>query len=390
MYLLSTMVSTFDNWEDDNLKLNTKLLRGIFAYGFEKPSPIQKKAIIPILKGHDVIGQAQSGTGKTGAFTISILQAIDPNIKDTQAIIMSPTRELSRQIYDVVNKIGYLLKYDTALMVGGTSMNEQIRECREKKPQIIVGCPGRIFDVLTRQIINCDSIKILSIDEADEMLSYGFKDQIYNIFQLLNTNIQVLLFSATMPDDLKTISHKFMRQPVEIYVKQEQLSLQGIKQFFVYLMSEDEKVLSLIDIFNTISMTQCIIYCNSVDRCEYLYEYMKKDDFPVSKIHSKLSHEERNEAFTKLKNGDSRVLISTDLFSRGIDVQQVSYVINYDIPKNVNTYLHRIGRSGRWGRKGVAINFITKYDKHKLNEIERYYHTQIDELPMNFSSFLGS
>ena len=137
-------------------------------------------------------------------------------------------------------------------------------------------------------------------------------------------------------------------------------------------------------------MTQCIIYCNSVDRCEYLHQYMSKENFPVSIIHSKLNHDERVEAHDKFKKGETRVLISTDLFSRGIDVQQVSYVINYDIPKNVNTYLHRIGRSGRWGRKGVAINFITKYDKHKLNEIERYYHTVVDELPMNFSSFLGS
>ena len=384
------MFTTFDNWDNEDLNLNTKLLRGIFAYGFETPSPIQKKAIIPILQGNDVIAQAQSGTGKTGAFTISILQSINPDIKDTQAIIMSPTRELSRQIYDVINTIGYLLKYDTALMIGGTSIEQQISECKERKPQIIVGCPGRIYDILTRQIVSCNYIKILSIDEADEMLSYGFKDQIYNIFQLLNEDIQVLLFSATMPPELKSISNKFMRNPVEIYVKQEQLSLQGIKQFFVFLMNEEEKTLSLIDIFNTISMTQCIIYCNSVDRCDYLYDYMIKEKFPVSKIHSKLSHEEREEAYKQLKNGDIRVLISTDLFSRGIDVQQVSYVINYDIPKNINTYLHRIGRSGRWGRKGVAINFITKYDKQKLNEIEKYYHTQIDELPMNFSSFLGS
>ena len=166
--------------------------------------------------------------------------------------------------------------------------------------------------------------------------------------------------------------------------------MQGIKQFYVFLLSEQEKALSLMDIFNTISMTQCIIYCNSVDRCQYLHDYMSKEDFPVSIIHSKLSQDERVEAYNKLKKGETRVLISTDLFSRGIDVQQVSYVINYDIPKNVNTYLHRIGRSGRWGRKGVAINFITKYDKHKLNEVERYYHTIIDELPLNFSSFLGS
>jgi len=381
--------TTFETWEDDHLKLDTKLLRGVYAYGFEKPSSIQKKTIIPILNKKDVIAQAQSGTGKTGAFTISILQSIDAGINETQAIIMSPTRELSKQIYDVLNSIGYLLKYSTCLMIGGTSIDEQIRQCQNSPPKIIVGCPGRIFDLLCRRVINANSVNILAIDEADEMLSYGFKEQIYNIFQILRADMQVLLFSATMPNELKGISQKFMRDPVEIYIKQEQLSLQGIKQFYVFLLSEEEKALSLIDIFNTISMTQCIIYCNSVDRCENLYEYMTKENFPVSKIHSKLTQEERVDSFNKLKNGETRVLISTDLFSRGIDVQQVSYVINYDIPKNVNTYLHRIGRSGRWGRKGVAINFITKYDKHKLNEIEKYYHTNVDELPLNFSSFLG-
>jgi translation initiation factor 4A len=384
------MSTTFESWDDENLDLNINLLRGVYSYGFEKPSPIQKKAIIPILNKKDVIAQAQSGTGKTGAFTVSVLQSIDPDINSTQAIIMSPTRELSKQIYDVVNSIGYLLKYNTCLMIGGTSIDEQIRECKENPPKIIVGCPGRIFDLLCRRVIDANTVKILAIDEADEMLSYGFKEQIYNILQVLSADMQILLFSATMPQELKDISQKFMRDPVEIYVKQEQLSLQGIKQFYVFLTSEEEKALSLIDIFNTISMTQCIIYCNSVERSEYLHDYMCKENFPVSKIHSKLSHEERREAYSKFKNGDTRVLISTDLFSRGIDVQQVSYVINYDIPKNVNTYLHRIGRSGRWGRKGVAINFITKYDKHKLNEIERFYHTVVDELPMNFSSFLGS
>ena len=384
------MSNTFESWDDENLNLNTKLLRGIYSYGFEKPSPIQKKAILPILSKKDVIAQAQSGTGKTGAFTVSVLQSIDPEINSTQAIIMSPTRELSKQIYDVLNSIGYLLKYSSCLMIGGTSIDEQIRECKDNPPKIIVGCPGRIFDLLRRRVIDANSVKMLAIDEADEMLSYGFKEQIYNILQILSADMQIVLFSATMPQELKDISQKFMREPIEIYVKQEQLSLQGIKQFYVFLTSEEEKAISLMDIFNTISMTQCIIYCNSVERCEYLHDYMCKENFPVSKIHSKLSHDERREAYSKLKNGDTRVLISTDLFSRGIDVQQVSYVINFDIPKNVNTYLHRIGRSGRWGRKGVAINFITKYDKHKLNEIERHYHTTVDELPMNFSSFLGS
>ena len=381
--------STFENWDDEKLKLNMKLLRGIYAYGFENPSPIQKKAIIPLLSKKDVIAQAQSGTGKTGAFTISVLQTINPDLKHTQAIIMSPTRELSKQTLDVIKKIGYLMNYDVELMIGGTNIQTNINNCK-KQPHIIVGCPGRIYDILNRNILDNKKINMLIIDEADEMLSYGFKDQIYNIFQECSPDIQVGLFSATMSNELKQISNKFMRNPVEIYVKQEQLTLQGIRQYYVFLLDEQEKYLSLKDIFNIISMTQCIIYCNSVESCDKLYYALHRDDFAVSKIHSKLTQEEREKSFEDLKNGSTRVLISTDLFSRGIDIQQISYVINYDIPKNVNTYLHRIGRSGRWGRKGVAINFMTKYDKFKITEIERYYHTKIEELPMNFSIYLGS
>ena len=381
---------SFETWDDQHINLNNKLLRGIYAYGFETPSPIQKKAIIPIIKKNDVIAQAQSGTGKTGAFTVSVLQSIDIEKKHTQAIILAPTRELSTQIFNVVNSIGYLLKVNTMLMIGGTSVERTISECREKKPHIIIGCPGRIYDILNRRVIRNNLIEMLIIDEADEMLSYGFKEQIYNIFQMLHHEIQVCLFSATMPFELKEISKKFLREPVEIYVKQEQLSLQGIKQFYIYLTSEEEKYLSLADIFKVVSITQCIIYCNSVARCEKLFETLLQEGFPVSKIHSKLTQEEREESFNNLKNGDTRVLISTDLFSRGIDVQQVSYVINYDIPKNINTYLHRIGRSGRWGRKGIAINFMTKYDKTRLKDIEKYYHTTIDELPIDFSTYLGS
>ena len=196
--------------------------------------------------------------------------------------------------------------------------------------------------MLNRNILDNKKINLLIIDEADEMLSYGFKDQIYNIFQECNQDIQVGLFSATMSDELKQISNKFMRNPIEIYVKQEQLTLQGIRQYYVFLMNDEEKYASLKDIFNIISMTQCIIYCNSVESCDKLYYNLYNEDFPVSKIHSKLTQEERQQSYEKLKNGSTRVLISTDLFSRGIDIQQISYVINYDIPKNVNTYLHRI------------------------------------------------
>jgi translation initiation factor 4A len=373
------MTNTFENWDDDNLNIKTNLLRGIYGNGFEQPSPIQKQAIIPMIQGKDLIAQAQSGTGKTGAFTIGMLQYIDESIQETQAIILSPTRELASQTNHVINTLGKMMHIKTSLTTGTISVNDNIKEI-EQKPHIIVGCPGRLNDMLRRHKVNINKLKLIILDEADEMLSVGFKDQVYQIFQYLPETITVSLFSATLPKELEELTNKFMRDPIKILVKNEMLTLEGISQYYIALDTDNDKFNTIKDLFGWISSSQAIIYCNSLKRVSDLYSAMIKDEFPVCCIHSGMDKEQRNETYNDFKNGKHRVCISSNVTARGIDIQQVSTVINFDIPKCAHTYLHRIGRSGRWGRKGVAINFVTKYDIHIMRGIEQLYETEIKEL----------
>lgn len=382
----------FSNWEDQNLNLKLKLLRGIYAYGFEKPSAIQKKAIFPLVKNppNDLIAQAQSGTGKTGTFTIGALQKVDPSKNITQIIILAPTHELAQQSKAVLDDLGRYLEVKTKLLIGGTSVDSDKEALTKQIPHIIVGTPGRIHDMIRRKYINTDKLEMLIVDEADEMLSHGFKSQMYKIFQYIPENIQVSLFSATMPAELEDLAKTFMRNPIKILVKKEQLTLQGISQYFINIQNDLQKYETLKDLFGAISMSQAIIYCNSVKRVDDLEEAMSEDSFAVKKIHGKMPEGERKEIFKQFKNGGARVLITSDLFARGIDVQQVNIVINFDIPKSEHTYLHRIGRSGRWGRKGIAINFQSKHDISKLKRIEEYYSTQIEEMPATWNAELGN
>jgi superfamily II DNA/RNA helicase len=374
----------FKKWEDVD-EISPDLLRGIYAYGFEKPSYIQQKSILSIIQKRDVIAQAQSGTGKTGAFTVAALQSIDVTKAKTQALILAPTRELAKQIYDVISSIGGMMTGLTLrLLVGGTSTAEDAADLRKSVPHIIVGCPGRVFDMIRRNHIQGTNVNMLVLDEADEMLSAGFNDQIYNIFQYMPSDIQVVLFSATMPPELYTLTEKFMRSPVNIQVKAEQLTLEGIQQHYVALDDDVQKYLTLKDLFKTISVSQCIIFCNSTKRVADLHEAMLFDGFPVCCIHSGMEKGERDKAYQDFKAGVHRVLISSNVTARGIDIQQVSTVINFDMPQDVHIYLHRIGRSGRWGRKGVGINFVTRRDMRIKKEIEVYYGTIITELPVNF------
>jgi len=377
------ILKEIDNWEDLNTK--TLLLRGIYASGFENPSPIQKKAILPLFQKKDIIAQAQSGTGKTACFSIGVLELIDIEKKTTQAMILSPTRELSFQTKLVIDTIGNLFStLRTQLMVGGTSTDQTIQQLRNNPPHIVIGCPGRIHDMLKRKKLNVNDLKILVMDEADELLSFGFKEQVYDIFQYMPSNIQVALFSATMPEELNKMTDKFMRNPVKILVKNEQLTLEGIRQYYVALDNDEVKYDTLKDIYSSLTLSQSIIYCNSVKRVSDLYSAMNNDNYPVCQIHSGMDKDERIKNFEDFKSGKHRVLISSNVTARGLDVQQVSTVINFDLPNCVHTYLHRIGRSGRWGRKGVGINFITSRDMAQLKNIEQHYNTKINELVENW------
>ena len=382
-----TFESSYEIKSWDELDINPDILRGVYSHGFERPSPIQQKAIVPIIQGRDIIAQAQSGTGKTATFSIGALSLVDLKDNSTQILVLSPTRELCQQTASVIQSIGGLMDgLRVKTLFGGTEIEQGSCFSDKHIPHIISGCPGRVFDMIRREKLSAKGIKLVILDEADEMLSSGFKDQVYNIFQRLNPNIQVALFSATLPEEVLPIVHKIMRNPVKIIVKSEMLTLEGIRQYFVAVDDDRQKYVTLKHLFSFLSVSQCIIYCNNIKRVTDLYEAMKEDGFPVCCIHRDMNKAERENSFKSFRRGENRVLISSNVTARGIDIQQVSVVINFDLPKCIHTYLHRIGRSGRWGRKGVGINFITRRDVQKLREVESHYACEIQEMPSDISS----
>lgn len=372
----------------DDLNLKENLLRGIYSYGFENPSKIQHEAVPKIASCKDIIAQAQSGTGKTGAFTIGALQKLKEDEKNTQTLILSPTHELVHQISEVIRELSNYMDVSIMEVVGGTNVYE-CRKGLEKNPQIIIGTPGRVLDMILKKCLFTDKIKTLIFDEADEILSYGFKDSIYQIVQTIPETTQICLFSATIPDEILDLSSKFMNNPQKILIKKEELTLEGITQFYINIKINDWKFDVLKDLYDTINVSQCIIYINSKNKLMEIYTKLTNENFPVSYIHGELSSVERKEVMENFRSGHSRILLSTDLLSRGIDVQQLSLVINFDLPKSKETYIHRIGRSGRYGRKGVSINLVTDRDMRYMEEIESFYDTKISEMPQNIQDYLS-
>uniref|UniRef100_A0A8C9SQ17 RNA helicase n=1 Tax=Scleropages formosus TaxID=113540 RepID=A0A8C9SQ17_SCLFO len=371
------------------MDLREALLRGIYAYGFEKPSAIQQRAILPCVKSYDVIAQAQSGTGKTATFAISILQRIEIDMRATQALVLAPTRELAQQIQKVVLALGDYMGATCHACIGGTNVRNEMQRLQAEAPHIVVGTPGRVFDMLNRRYLSPKHIMMFVLDEADEMLSRGFKDQIYEIFQKLPPAFhQVVLLSATMPQDVLEVTKKFMRDPIRILVKKEELTLEGIRQFYINVEKEEWKLDTLCDLYETLTITQAVIFINTRRKVDWLTEKMHARDFTVSALHGDMDQKERDLIMREFRSGSSRVLITTDLLARGIDVQQVSLVINYDLPTNRENYIHRIGRGGRFGRKGVAINMITEEDKRTLRDIETFYNTTVEEMPMNVADLI--
>jgi translation initiation factor 4A len=380
------------NWDEctttfDAMDLKEDLLRGIYAYGFEKPSAIQQRAIKPTLIGKDVIAQAQSGTGKTATFAIGILQKLDTNIKDCQALVLAPTRELAQQIVKVISSLGDFMNIRIHACVGGTAVRDDIRTLQEGV-HVVVGTPGRVYDMINRRALRLDHVALFVLDEADEMLSRGFKEQIYDVFKYMPETVQCTIFSATMPLEVLEVTQKFMRDPIKILVKKDELTLEGIKQFYIAIEREEWKFDTLCDLYSTLTITQAIIYCNTRRKVDWLTQKMQEKDFTVSSMHGDLDQRERDTIMREFRSGSSRVLITTDLLARGIDVQQVSLVINYDLPTNRENYIHRIGRSGRFGRKGVSINFIVAADVRYMKDIEQFYNTQIEEMPANVADLL--
>eukprot|EP00976_Prorocentrum_cordatum_P067217 1178640-Prorocentrum_minimum.AAC.4 len=376
------VVNTFDA-----MGLREDLLRGLYAYGFEKPSAIQQRAVVPILQKRDVIAQAQSGTGKTSLIALTLCQLIDTQVREIQALVLSPTRELATQTEKVMLAVGDFMNIQAHCCIGGKSIGEDIRKL-EYGVHAVSGTPGRVFDMIKRRSLRTRSINVLVLDEADEMLSKGFKEQIYDVYRYLPPETQVVLVSATLPNEVLEMTAKFMTDPMRILVKRDELTLEGIRQFFVAVEREEWKFDTLCDLYDTLTITQAVIFCNTKRKVDWLTEKMRQNNFTVSSMHGDMPQKEREAIMVEFRSGSTRVLITTDVWARGLDVQQVSLVINYDLPNNRELYIHRIGRSGRYGRKGVAINFVKNDDIRILRDIEQYYSTQIDEMPMNVADLI--
>ena len=372
----------------DELNINENILRGVYAHGFEKPSQIQTQSIPIILSGKDVVAQAQSGTGKTGAFSIGNLCMIDESLCKIQSIIIVPTRELADQVFKVIKDLASYTKITTLKVIGGTNVGECQRDL-SKNPHIVVGTPGRILDMINKRDLPTQDVKLLTFDEADEILSHGFKSDIHDIIQRVSEKTQICLFSATLPDEILELTEKFMNEPQKVLVKKEALTLEGIQQFFVNVKHNDWKYDVITDLYDTINVSQCIIYLNSKNKIEEIYDRLNKDNFPVGYITGDRDVRDRTEVMEQFRSGTLRILLSSDLLARGIDIQQLSLVINFDLPREKETYIHRIGRSGRYGRKGVAINMINDREISYLKEIESFYDTKINEMPQNIADFLS-
>ncbi|KAL6136384.1 hypothetical protein ACLB2K_061679 [Fragaria x ananassa] len=371
----------------EDMCLKDELLRGIYNHGFEKPSAIQQRAIKVIIEGRDVIAQAQSGTGKTSMIALAACQMVDTASREVQALILSPTRELAAQTEKVIMAMGNYLNIQVHSCIGGKSLGEDIRRL-ENGVHVVSGTPGRVCDMLDRKTLRPRQIKLLVLDESDEMLSRGFKNQIYNVYRYLSPDVQVCLISATLPNEILEMTKLFMTDPVRILVKRDELTLEGIKQFFVSVEREDWKFDTLCDLYDTLTITQAVVFCNTKRKVDWLSEKLRSNNFTVSSMHGDMPQKERDAIMKDFKNTESRVLVTTDVWARGIDVRSVSLVINYDLPNNRELYIHRIGRSGRFGSKGVAINFVKNDDIKILRDIEQYYSTQIDEMPMNVTDLL--
>jgi translation initiation factor 4A len=375
----------------DDMDLPEDLLRGIYAHGFEKPSTIQSAAILPIYKGRDVLGQAQSGTGKTGTFGIGALGRVDPTLKQVQVLIMAHTHELAGQIADQIRGLGTYMKVGVVLAVGGVPRHQNVREIRAGA-QVVVGTPGRIYDLAMSRDLSFAHFRNFILDEADEMLRDRFAEQVGEIVKLgLPPSCKIALFSATLPPEVRELADQILKDPVSIVLKTADVKLDGITQYMVPLQEDGWKLDCLCDIFESLSIAQSIVFTNTKDRAERLHTALTERGFPVSIIYGEpMTQAIRQQRMREFREGKTRVLIATNLLARGIDVQAVSVVFNYDLPsfEDKENYIHRIGRCGRFGRKGVAISFVNPAEKDVLEQIANHYSFEPKQLPQDLKGIL--
>jgi translation initiation factor 4A len=377
----------------DEMGLHENLLRGIYSYGFEKPSAIQSVAICPIVAGRDVLGQAQSGTGKTGTFGIGLLSRIDPAHKAVQAVVLAHTHELSEQNANVIQDIGRYLGVKVVLAIGGVPRHQNVRDIRSGA-HVVVGTPGRIWDLASSGDLRFDGLRMFVVDEADEMLRDRFAEQVDAIVKVgLPAACRVAFFSATMPPEVRELADSILHEPVRVTLKTADVKLEGIKQYFVGVDEDSWKLDVLCDIFEGMSIPQSIIFTNTKERAERLHHTLAERGFPVSVIYGEpMNQAERKRRMDDFRIGKTRVLIATNLLARGIDVQTVSMVFNFDVPSfdDKENYIHRIGRCGRFGRKGVAISFVTPDEKDVLDQIGAHYTFTTSALPMDLKGVMST
>jgi translation initiation factor 4A len=370
----------------DEMGLNDDLIRGIYAYGFEQPSKIQKVAIVPMSKHNDILAQSQSGTGKTGAFTIGSLSVVDTSIKAPQVLVICPTRELSQQTERVARALGNYMGLKVLSATGGNQLRSDIVSLKSGA-QFVVGTPGRIYDLIRRGDLSVEHIRYIILDEADQMLEDLFAEQIKCIIDnKFPSTCHLALFSATMPANVLEIAEKYLNNPVRILLPPDEVTLEGIKQYYVKLERDEWRLPVLLDLYQHIAVNQALIYVNKRQKAEWLAKQLSSQGFTLEYIHGEMEVAERKKRMDDFRSGTVRVLISTDLLARGIDVQQVSLVINFELPIQRENYVHRIGRSGRYGRKGTAINLVSEDEMKMLEDIEQHYSTTISELSEDLSA----
>lgn len=372
----------------EGLNLNENLIKGVYLHGFTQPSPIQIKGIESINTGKDCLLQSQSGTGKTATYLLGVLNRIESNNKN-QCLILTPTRELAEQVYDVATNLSKKTDITIQKCVGGTTIKDSIDDLR--KANLIVGTLGRIHHMITDKIISLHSLKVLVLDEADEMLTDGINDKLSFIFEKVPTGIQSILISATLNNNVFTVSKKFLHDPIKILLKNSEVAVDLISQFYIEVDSEDLKYDTLLDLYGITSTSQTIIFCNTIRKVDWLKENLEKNNFTITCIHSKMTQTQRDDIVKEFREGRTRLLLTTDLLARGIDIPDVNLVVNYDLPPNKETYIHRIGRCGRFGKKGVAISMVKTDDQSdikNLQKMKQIYKLDIKEMPNDIEKYL--
>ena len=365
-----------ENLKFEELNVDEKILKAIGDMGFEEASPIQAKAIPVVLEGKDIVGQAQTGTGKTAAYGIPMLQSIDPKLKCVQAVVLCPTRELAIQVADEIRKLAkYMSSIKVLPVYGGQEIVRQIKSLKTGV-QIVVGTPGRVMDHMRRKTVKFDKVKMVILDEADEMLDMGFREDMETILTQMPEERQTVMFSATMPKAIMDIARTFQNDAEVIKVVRKELTVENIEQYYFEVRSKnkDEILSRLIDIYNP---KLSVVFCNTKKQVDDLISELKGRGYFADGIHGDMKQAQRDRVMNDFRKGKTEILIATDVAARGIDVDDVDIVFNYDLPQDEEYYVHRIGRTGRAGRAGLAFSFVTGKEIYKLKDIERYCKTKI-------------